>query len=82
MALVLIFGIPASGKTLLARSVLKQLTQDKEKEVSWLAVHYDDFYPPDTRCKEVKLSCNRSCSPLSFSLSVLTREMLLESCLT
>lgn len=54
--LLLVFGIPASGKTLLAHSILQQLSQGTSKvypEWIWLAIHFDDFYPTDTRSKKV-----------------------------
>lgn len=48
--LLLILGIPASGKTLLARAILKRRTQDTAvSKWIWFGVHFDDFYPPDTR---------------------------------
>lgn len=50
--LLLIFGIPGSGKTLLTHSIVQQLAATTvQQNWTWLTIHYDDFYPPDTRSK-------------------------------
>lgn len=50
--LLLIFGIPAAGKSLLAQNI----PQVADNEWIWLVIHFDDFYPPDTRYKTVSYS--------------------------
>lgn len=41
-----IFGIPGSGKTLLTRHLV---SADVALQWNLVAVHFDDFYPPDLR---------------------------------
>lgn len=54
ICLLLIFGIPASGKTVLARSILSERRKpEMNPQWTWLAIHFDDFYPLDTRYKMV-----------------------------
>ena len=63
--LLLILGIPASGKTLLARSILRKRT---EGNWLWLGLHFDHFYPPDTRSK-ASTHCNKKYG-FSFTLNI------------
>ncbi len=53
--LVIIYGIPASGKTLLTTKTLRYIrkTQEEQRLLKWnlFAIHFDDFYPPDMRSK-------------------------------
>lgn len=51
--LLLVFGIPACGKTLLTRSILNHVGDRQQADWSWVAIHHDDFYPPDSRSKIV-----------------------------
>lgn len=58
--LVLIFGLPASGKTTLTRTILEcvaegQREEGEHSEGTWVALHFDHFYPPDLRSKRVGL---------------------------
>ena len=53
ICLLLVFGIPASGKTFLSRSILDHVSKEGQSEWTWLAIHFDDFYPPDSRSKPV-----------------------------
>lgn len=48
--IVLIYGLPASGKTLLTTSLVEEADT---KTTNWIAVHFDDFYPLDTRSEAV-----------------------------
>ena len=48
--IVLVYGLPASGKTLLTTSLVEYSSKDTDMMFrNWIAVHFDDFYPPDTR---------------------------------
>lgn len=65
--ILLVYGIPGSGKTTLSRALLehcksevsgRQASQAKRAEGSkskwnWIAVHFDEFFPPDLREQEV-----------------------------
>ena len=42
--ILLVMGIPGSGKTALTRSIV-----DEHHKWTYFAVHFDDFYPPDLR---------------------------------
>lgn len=48
-----IFGIPGSGKTLLTRHLV---SADVALQWNLVAVHFDDFYPPDLRSHKEPLS--------------------------
>lgn len=45
--ILLVMGIPGSGKTALTRSIV-----DRNQKWISLAVHFDDFYPPDLRVEK------------------------------
>ena len=49
---LVVYGIPASGKTLLTHKIL-QYGCRKLPEWNWLSIHFDNFYPPDTRATKV-----------------------------
>ena len=46
--LLLVCGVPGSGKTLLTK-LLVDVGGKAHGSWLWLAVHFDDFYPLDTR---------------------------------
>ena len=60
--ILLVYGIPASGKTMLATALLEHCRRQRETGQAWMqgdvgispswniyAVHFDEFYPPDLR---------------------------------
>jgi len=46
--LLLVCGVPGSGKTLFTK-LLIEVGGKAHRSWRWLAVHFDDFYPLDTR---------------------------------
>lgn len=45
--ILLVYGIPAAGKTSLSASLCKE--SQKYDKGTFITVHFDDFYPPDLR---------------------------------
>ena len=66
--ILLVFGVPGSGKTMLTTALIQHCSREfhgaveggasraEGTERSWnvYAVHFDEFYPPDTRDAEVR----------------------------
>lgn len=51
--IVLIYGLPASGKSLLTDSLVDCSKREADMRTrNWIAVHFDDYYPTDTRVTE------------------------------
>ena len=45
--ILLVYGIPAAGKTRLSASICKE--SQKYDKGTFISVHFDNFYPPDLR---------------------------------
>ena len=48
--LLLVYGIPAAGKTRLSTNLCKE--SQKYDDGTFIALHFDDFYPPDLRTEQ------------------------------
>ena len=75
--ILLVYGIPAAGKTRLSTSLCKESVAHNDG--SFVSVHFDDFYPPDLRTAAQEDTCthNKSddtCVPL-FKLKYIRKEI-------
>lgn len=58
--ILLVYGIPAAGKTRLSTSLCKE--SQKHNNGTFISVHFDDFYPPDLRDEQEYTSYSRDVS--------------------
>ena len=49
--IVLVYGIPAAGKTRLSTNLCKDSL--KYNNGTFVSIHFDDFYPPDLRSEQI-----------------------------
>ena len=50
--LLLVCGTPGCGKTLLTKNLVDEGSKARPGW-RWIPIHFDDFYPPDKRTKQV-----------------------------
>jgi len=72
--ILLIYGIPAAGKTRLSTSLCKE--SQRHNNGTFISVHYDDFYPPDLRTdQEYSSTRDATCSGPFFKLKEIRKDI-------